>query len=85
MGEPNDPFFGNRPEDIWDEGYDAALAGRSRDTNPFRTGEAELLDRLGRENAGTGVTGTVTQVTPTEMAEIRRRQREREINQQEPD
>lgn len=35
--------LGQRPEAIWDEGYNAALAGRAMGTNPFRTGEAEFL------------------------------------------
>jgi hypothetical protein len=80
--DSNDPFYGNSPEDIWDGGYDAALLGRSRDTNPFRTGEAALLDRLAKESSQHEdppyaiVEGKVTQVTREELEEIRRRRDE---------
>jgi hypothetical protein len=75
----NDPFFGHSPEDIWDMGYDAALVGRSPETNPFRSGEAALLDRLAKEHAQREhppyaiVEGKVRQVTREELEEIRRR------------
>lgn len=81
----SDPFYGNSPEDVGDEGYEAALAGRSRDSNPFRTGEAELLDRIGkRDQLGEeGVLGTeqgstpgssAVQVTREELKEFRGQQ-----------
>ena len=83
----NDPFYGNSPADVWDEGYEAALAGRSRDSNPFRTGEAELLDRIGKldQLGKEGVLGTergstpgssATQVSREELEEFRRQQGE---------
>lgn len=66
MSATTDPFFGNRPEDIWDAGYQAALEGRSIHTNPFRTGEAELLDRVGQEAAAYNAArfGTEADVVP---------------------
>lgn len=82
----NDPFYGNDPADVWDEGYEAALAGRSRTTNPFRSGEVELLDRISRGgpvpphedpvlDGVEHVKGTSTQVTPEQMDKLRGRPR----------
>lgn len=78
-------FYGNDPEDIWDEGYNAAKAGRSMDTNPFRTGEAKRSHELGAELAarqgvmpGEGgsfyVPDEPVQLTDEQNAEIRKRQ-----------
>ncbi|HET7398256.1 MAG TPA: hypothetical protein VFJ94_07015 [Intrasporangium sp.] len=82
MSSATDPFFGNRPEHIWDEGFEAAMAGRSRDTNPFRTGEAEELDRIGKESAALGSEegstpgSSFTRVSGEELQEILRRHQE---------